>query len=86
MSQVDVILPTESTGEMPVVRSINPLDLAEVLRDLTRLRSTKALSLSERHLLETSRARLVHELAAARGETADAIEKQLDRIIGVGRG
>ena len=31
MSQVDVILPTESTGEMPVVRSIKPLDLAEVL-------------------------------------------------------
>jgi CarD family transcriptional regulator len=50
------------------------LEIAAMLRDLTRLSSTKELSFGERRVLDTARALLVQELAAAQGEPTAAIE------------
>ena len=56
-------------------------DVADVLRELTQIRSRKELSFSERRVFETARSMLVQELALA-GQTARAsIEQELDAIL-----
>lgn len=55
-------------------------EVAEVLRELSVLQSTKPLSYSERRVLTLARSLLVHELAQARSTQESLIEKELDAI------
>lgn len=56
-------------------------DIAEVMRDLSRLKYTKSLSFGERKMLDQARTLLVKEISVARQETEDDVEVELDRII-----
>jgi len=58
------------------------LQVAEVVRELSRLRGHKNLSFSERRLLENARSMVVRELALARHIAEAKVEKELDAIFG----
>lgn len=66
---------------MEKIRTGAPGDLAEVLRDLTKLRDSKELSFGERKMLETARNLLVKELAVAKRRAERTIEREIDRIL-----
>ncbi len=55
-------------------------EVAEVMRELSLLGTTKELSFSERRLLETARSMLVRELALAQCAPESCIEQELDAI------
>ncbi len=55
-------------------------DIAEVLRDLSLLKSTKALSFGERKMLDQARTLLVKELSVARSTEEGDIAQELDAI------
>jgi CarD family transcriptional regulator, regulator of rRNA transcription len=57
-------------------------EIAAMLRDLTRLALSKELSFGERRVLESARALLVQELAAAQDEPASAIEARVLEAVG----
>lgn len=65
-----------------MLKSGSPIEVAKVLRDLSRLRSEKELSFGERRLLEQARNLLVAELALAKSVTEDKINKDIDKILG----
>jgi len=58
------------------------LEIAAMLRDLTRLSLAKELSFGERRVLEMARALLVQELAAAHDEPPAAIEARVLEAVG----
>ena len=58
------------------------LEIAAMLRDLTRLALSKELSFGERRVLDSARALLVQELAAAQDEPPAAIEAQVLEAVG----
>jgi CarD family transcriptional regulator len=58
------------------------LEIAAMLRDLTRLAGAKELSFGERRVLETARALLVQELAAAQDEAPSAVEARVLEAVG----
>ena len=62
------------------LRSGTLLEVAEVLRELTLIGLHKELSYSERRVLLAARRVLVEELAAAQGQTAARVERQIDAI------
>jgi CarD family transcriptional regulator len=55
-------------------------DLAEVVRDLYRLKTDKQLSFGERRMLETARSLIVKEIAIARGRTEEDIRTEIESI------
>jgi CarD family transcriptional regulator len=57
-------------------------EIAAMLRDLTRLASAKELSFGERRVLDTARALLVQELAAAHDDAPAAIEARVLEAVG----
>jgi len=63
-----------------MLKTGSPFDVAQVLRDLLRLKGGKELSFAERRLLNTARTLLVKELALARSTTETRITQQIDRI------
>jgi CarD family transcriptional regulator len=63
-----------------MLKTGSPFDVAQVLRDLLRLKGGKELSFAERRLLNTARTLLVKELALARSTTESRIAQQIDRI------
>ena len=63
------------------IHSNNVFDVAEVFRELSDLGRYKALSFSERRLLETTRRLLVGELAIAKGIPREQMERQVDRLV-----
>lgn len=63
-----------------MLKTGSPFDVAQVLRDLLRLKRGKELSFAERRLLNTARTLLVKELALARSTTETRITQQIDRI------
>jgi len=65
-----------------MLKSGSPIEVAKVLRDLSRLREEKELSFGERRLLEQARNLLVAELALAKDQGEDKIEKTIDKILG----
>lgn len=67
---------------MDKLNSGSVYDVAEVLRELSLLRTRKELSFSERRVLDTARAMLVRELALARRVRESRIEQELDAIFG----
>src|SRR5438132_7891079 len=65
---------------MEKIKTGSVFEVAEVLRDLSLLRSDKDLSFGERKMLDTARNLLVKELAVAKGATEEKIARELDEI------
>ena len=58
-------------GFMDKIKTGSIYDVAEVLRDLYRLKTDKQLSFGERRMLDTARTLIVKEIAIAREQTED---------------
>lgn len=65
---------------MEKIKTGSVFEIAEVLRDLCLLRTTKDLSFGERKMLDTARGLLIKELAIAKGVTEDKIAADIDTI------
>jgi CarD family transcriptional regulator len=65
---------------MEKIKTGSVFEIAEVLRDLCVLRTTKELSFGERKILEMTRGLLTKELALAKGVTEDKIGAEIDAI------
>ena len=63
------------------INSGSIFDIAEVLRDLSNLRSGKDLSFGEKEMLEMAKARLVDEISAAKSLGEEAVNAELDTIL-----
>jgi len=55
-------------------------DVAEVLRDLYRLKTDKQLSFGERRMLDTARTLIVKEIAIARAQTEEHVKNEIESI------
>ena len=55
-------------------------DVAEVLRDLYRLKTDKQLSFGERRMLDTARGLIVKEIAIAREQTEEQVKTEIEAI------
>ncbi len=67
-------------GFMEKIKSGSLFEVAEVFRDLYRLKGMKPLSFGERRMLDTARGLIVQELSIARAADTDKVEQELDRI------
>jgi CarD family transcriptional regulator len=67
---------------MDKIKTGSVFEIAEVLRDLSVLRSSKELSFGERKMLDTARQLLVKELAIAKHTKETKIEQEIDKIFG----
>jgi len=67
---------------MDKIKTGSPFRVAEVLRDLTLLKSEKDLSFGERKMLDTARNLLVKELSLVNNKQVDEIEAQLQELLG----
>ncbi len=63
------------------IKSGNPVEIAEVLRDLSRLSTSKELSYGEKEMLEKARTRLVNEISAARKQSYEQIDRKVDELL-----
>jgi CarD family transcriptional regulator len=61
-------------------------DIAEVMRDLSRLKYTKPLSFGERKMLDQARTLLVKEISVARARAEDVVTAELDALIAASQG
>jgi CarD family transcriptional regulator len=66
---------------MDKIKTGSPFRVAEVLRDLTLLKTEKDLSFGERKMLDTARNLLVKELSLANNIKEDEIEAQLQELL-----
>lgn len=66
-------------GFMEKIKTGSIFEVAEVFRDLQRLKSTKVLSFGERRMLETARALIVRELAVARKWSEAHTQAELEK-------
>ncbi len=67
-------------GFMDKIKTGSIYDVAEVLRDLYRLKNDKTLSFGERRMLDTARSLIVKELAIARRQTEDRVRNEIEKI------
>ncbi len=67
-------------GFMDKIKTGSIYDVAEVLRDLYRLRTDKQLSFGERRMLETARGLIVKEIAISRSQTEDQVRAEIEAI------
>jgi CarD family transcriptional regulator len=67
-------------GFMEKIKTGSVFEVAEVFRDLYRLKTTKPLSFGERRMLDTAKQLVVKELSIARGATEAKIERELERV------
>ena len=65
---------------MEKIKTGSVFEIAEVLRDLSLLKTDKDLSFGERKMLDTAKNLLVKELAVAKGAKEEKIAKELDDI------
>jgi CarD family transcriptional regulator len=65
---------------MEKIKTGSVFEIAEVLRDLQRLKGDKELSFGERKMLDTARTLLVKEIAVATKSKEGKIEERLNRI------
>lgn len=65
---------------MEKIKTGSVFEIAEVMRDLYRLRSDKDLSFGERKMLDTARSLLIKELSLAKNCDEEQIEEDLKRI------
>ena len=68
-------------GFMEKIRSGSLFEVAEVFRDLYRLKVLKPLSFGERRMLDTARGLIVQELSVAQAQDEANVEQQLDRLL-----
>lgn len=67
-------------GFLEKVRTGSLFEVAEVFRDLYRLRSTKTLCSGERRMLDTVRGLIVSELAIAKSTTESDVEEEITQL------
>jgi CarD family transcriptional regulator len=67
-------------GFMDKIKTGSIYDVAEVLRDLYRLKTDKQLSFGERRMLDTARSLIVKEIAIAREQTEDNVKSEIEAI------
>lgn len=63
------------------LRTGSLVDIAEVLRDLWSLQSTKELSYGEKKMMEKSRALIVAEISAANSKAEDEIDGEISKVL-----
>src|SRR5258708_18470795 len=68
-------------GFMDKIKTGSIYDVAEVLRDLYRLKTDKQLSFGERRMLDTARSLIVQENAIARKQTEEQGKAGIEAII-----
>ena|SRR5437762_10894101 len=67
-------------GFMEKLKTGSLYEVAEVYRDLSRLKTVKALSFGERKMLDTARGLLLKELSIARRTSELKMEQEIERI------
>ncbi len=67
-------------GFMDKIKTGSIYDVAEVLRDLYRLKTNKQLSFGERRMLDTARSLIVKEIAIAREQAEDKVKDEIEAI------
>ena len=71
-------------GFMEKIKSGSLFEVAEVFRDLSRLKQTKTLSFGERRMLDTARGLVVQELSVARAAEESKVAEELDSVLAEG--
>ncbi len=66
---------------MDKIKTGSPLRVAEVLRDLTLLKSEKELSFGERKMLDTAKNLLVKELSLVNNKQEEEVEAKLQELL-----
>ena len=66
-------------GFMEKIKTGSLFDVAEVYRDLYRLKNSKVLSFGERKMLDNAKQLIVKELAVARKWTEAKVEQELEK-------
>ena len=67
-------------GFMDKIKTGSVYDVAEVLRDLYRLKAEKSLSFGERQMLEKARSLIVKEISVARLRSEDKVRAEIEAI------
>lgn len=67
-------------GFMDKIKTGSIFDVAEVMRDLYRLKTSKSLSFGEKRMLETARNLIVKEIAVARNKTEEVVRHEIEAI------
>ncbi len=67
-------------GFMEKIKTGSIFEVAEVYRDLYRLKGTKPLSFGERRMLDTAKNLMVKELSIAKDISANKLESELEEI------
>jgi len=67
-------------GFMDKIKTGSIYDVAEVLRDLYRLKTDKQLSFGERRMLDTARSLIVKEIAVSREQTEEQVREEIEAI------
>lgn len=67
-------------GFMDKIKTGSIYDVAEVLRDLYRLKTDKQLSFGERRMLDNARSLIVKEIAIAREQTEDDVKNEIEAL------
>jgi len=67
-------------GFMDKIKTGSIYDVAEVLRDLYRLKTDKQLSFGEKRMLDEARSLIVKEIAITRGQTEDDVKNEIEAI------
>ena len=67
-------------GFMEKIKTGSLFEVAEVFRDLYRLKSSKTLSFGEKRMLDNAKNLIVKELVVARRSTERKVEKELQRV------
>jgi CarD family transcriptional regulator len=67
-------------GFMEKIKTGSLFEVAEVFRDLYRLKSTKTLSFGERRMLDTARNLIVKELSVAKQANEEQIAKEIEKL------
>ena len=67
-------------GFMEKIKTGSLFEVAEVFRDLYRLKTTKTLSFGERRMLDTAKTLIIKELSVAKKTTEVKVEKELERL------
>ena len=67
-------------GFMEKIKTGSLFEVAEVFRDLYRLKNQKTLSFGERRMLDTARTLIVKELSVAKGTTESKVEREIEKL------
>lgn len=67
-------------GFMEKIKTGSLFEVAEVFRDLYRLKNQKTLSFGERRMLDTAKSLIVKELSVAKGTTEVKVERELEKL------